>query len=86
MSYDQSAGGAQPHFRKMYRRVGMAVNSGHHDQKRQLADKLEALCEETRALNLWVNGYPFNQTLYAVAEQLREAIDMEINQAAGVEP
>lgn len=71
--------GIKPNIRKDFRRVGMAVDSGTETRQSrlELADKLDDLRFAAYEMHLWVQGNPFNETLRAVAEQLRETVDDE---------
>lgn len=73
--------GIKPNVRKMFRRVGMAVSFGAetHQQMLELADKLDACVVLAHELRMYVQGDPFDNTLRAVAEQLRETVEDDIN-------
>lgn len=56
-------------------KIGMAVNSGHLEQKGRLAELLENAAVQSTNLGLWVEGRPFDVTLRQIVNQLLEQVD-----------
>lgn len=54
--------------------IGMAVNSGQGEERRQLIQVLECAAMLSHKVELWIEGRPFDVTLQRIARQLETGV------------
>jgi hypothetical protein len=59
-------------------RVGMAINSGHEAEKRELAAHFESAADLAAGVGLWFDGTPAAKSLRQLAAQIRENAEQAV--------